>query len=253
MPGHRFFSSFQTTDQKVILKDADECQHLIKVLRLKKGDDLELINGQGGLARAVVDDVAKASVAMSLREVVFVPRALRPRITLACAIPKRSKFETIIEKATELGVDRIIPLVTERTEFVADGEKIEKKTERFERVAMNAAKQCKRIWFPEISPPVALTQALKQCATPDTGLFIPWLEGDRVSLREAFTRKLEAKEFVFFIGPEGDFTPEEVKQALKAGALAVSLGENVLKVDTAAMAVVAFAVQMLGNKGAHVR
>ena len=163
------------------------------------------------------------------------------RITLACAMPKKAKFETIIEKCTELGVDRIVPLATERTEFVVEGERADKKNERFFRVAMNAAKQCKRLWFPEISAPVTFVQAVKELSQPGAGLFIPWLEGDRMSLSQALAARRDVMELVFFIGPEGDFTPEEVQLALKAGALPVSLGENVLKVDTAAMAVVAFA------------
>lgn len=241
MPGHRFFTPFQKTDIKVILEDGDEFRHLSKVLRLKKGDDVELINGQGGLVCGIVEEIRKASAVIVLHKTSFVPQYTGVKITLACAIPKRAKFETIIEKCTELGVDRIVPLITERTEFLLDGERADKKIERFERVAMNAAKQCKRLWFPEINAPVLFITALKGLATPYAGLFISWLEGERISLGKALAQKAGMKEFVFFIGPEGDFTAEEVRLALKAGALPVSLGETVLKVDTAAMAVVAFA------------
>ena len=249
MPGHRFFTPFQKTDQKILLKDADEFAHLAKVLRLKKGDEVELINGQGGLAVGIVEEVGKASAVITPWKFFDIPFSPGPRVTLACAIPKRSKFETIIEKCTELGVDRIVPLITERTEFVTDGERVEKKSERFSRVAMNAAKQCKRLWFPEIVAPLAFAQAVKGASGVDTALFIPWLEGDRVPLRQALEQRLRAKEYVFFIGPEGDFTSDEVQLAFKAGALPVSLGQNVLKVDTAAMAVVAFAC--LATRQAH--
>ena len=244
MPGHRFFVPFQKTDQKVILNDADEFQHLVKVLRLRKGDEIELINGQGGLASGVIHDIAKTSALIVLREVSWMRASSDPRITLACAIPKKSKFETIIEKCTELGVDRIVPLITERTEFMGEGERVEKKTERFARVALNAAKQCKRLWFPVIDAPMPFARAVEELSSVEAALFIPWLEGERLSLREAMARSLgrtDVKDIVFFIGPEGDFTPEEVKLALQANAVPVSLGENVLKVDTAAMAVVAFA------------
>ena len=241
MSGHRFFTPFQRTDQKVILKDADEFKHLTKVLRLKKGDDVELINGQGGLARGIIEEIKKDSVVIGLHEVSFIPQRAGVVITLACAIPKRAKFETIIEKCTELGVDRIIPLITERTEFLLEGERADKRTERFRRVAVNAAKQCKRSWFPDITAPVLFKQAIEALSGQDVAFFIPWLEGERFPLSQALAQRSQMKGFVFFIGPEGDFTPEEVQLALKAGALPVSLGENVLKVDTAAMAVVAFA------------
>ncbi len=241
MPGHRFFTSFQKTDQKAVLEDPDEFQHLSRVLRLKEGAGIELINGQGCLARGVVGELKRSSAVIVLQEVTFVPRISGVRITLACAIPKRSKFEVIIEKCTELGVDRIVPLITERTEFLLDGERADKKGERFGRVAMNAAKQCKRLWFPEIAAPVLFAQAVQGLSVAGAALYIQWLEGDRVPLGQAFAQKVHAKDLVFFIGPEGDFTPDEVGAALKAGAVPVSLGENVLKVDTAAMAVVAFA------------
>jgi 16S rRNA (uracil1498-N3)-methyltransferase len=230
MPGHRFFIPFQKTDQKIILEDADEFRHLSKVLRLKKGDEVELINGQGSLARGIVEEIKKASAVIFLQEVSFIPQRPGVKITLACAIPKRAKFEAIIEKCTELGVDRIVPLITERTEFLLDGERAEKRSERFARVAMNAAKQCKRLWFPEISEPTSFMRAVKNLSGPHAGL-----------LDQALMRQAGMKECVFFIGPEGDFTPQEIQLALKAGALPVSLGETVLKVDTAAMAVVAFA------------
>ena len=242
MPGHRFYTSFQTTDQNIILKDADEFQHLTKVLRLRKGDDVELINGRVALAKGVVNEVGKTTVNIALHDISFAPLSTHVTITLACAIPKKSKFETIIEKCTELGVDRIVPLITERTEFIGDEDRSEKKRERFERVAVNAAKQCKRLWFPEIFAPVPFTQALTELSRPDTGIFIPWLEGDRITLMKALASREQAKEWIFFIGPEGDFTPDEVQMALKVGALPVSLGQNVLKVDTAAMAVIAYAV-----------
>jgi 16S rRNA (uracil1498-N3)-methyltransferase len=241
MPGHCFFTPFHKTDQKVTLDDQDEFQHLSKVLRLKEGAPIELINGEGYLARGVVQELKKSSAVIVLHEVSFISRISGVRITLACAIPKKAKFETIIEKCTELGVDRIVPLITERTEFVLDGEKADKKGERFGRVAMNAAKQCKRLWFPEISAPTLFAQALKGLSVGGAGLFIPWLEGERISLGQALAQKAQAKDLVFFIGPEGDFTADEIQLAREAGAVPVSLGENVLKVDTAAMAVVAFA------------
>ena len=244
MSGHRFFTPFQKTDQKAILEDADEFQHLSKVLRLKKSDEVELINGQGGLARGVIEEIKKASAVINLREVVFSPSPSKVKVTLACAIPKRAKFETIIEKCTELGVDRIVPLITERTEFILDGKKAVKKTERFGRVAMNAAKQCKRLWFPEISAPVLFVEEVKEASSRDAGLLIPWLDGERIPLIKALAAKAGAAELVFFIGPEGDFTPDEVRTAIEAGAIPVSLGENILKVDTAAMAVVALLTLM---------
>ena len=244
MPGHRFFTPFQDTDKKIIVKDPDEFQHLAAVLRLKVGDPLEIVNGRGWLACGIIEEISRSSAVISVREMSFVPRAPGPVLTLACAIPKKAKFETVIEKCTELGVDRIVPLITERTAFSLDGERAEKRAVRFFRVVVNAAKQCKRLWFPEIRAALPFETAIQELAVPEAVLFIPWLEGERMPLSQALAAKAGMKHAIFFIGPEGDFTPDEVKLAMDAGAVPVSLGKNVLKVDTAAIAVVACAVLM---------
>ena len=241
MPGHRFFTLFDEKDKEILLKDADEFQHLSKVLRLKEGDAVEIVNGMGCVAQGVILEVSRAFARIGSKDVISTRPSL-PRITLACAVPKKSKFETIIEKTTELGVDRIVPLLTARTEFALEGERCGKKAERYRRVVMNAAKQCKRLWFPDVTAPMTFNAALKDLSASRAKLFIPWLEGERMSLPAAMAQVSGAQEIVFFIGPEGDFTPEEVDKAVAAGAMPVSLGPNVLKVDTAAMAVVAAAM-----------
>ena len=242
MSAGRFFHPFSGNDTRILLDDPDEFAHLTRVLRSKAGDSIELVNGQGGLAQGVLQEVSRIAAWIDIISVMVVPRDHDPRITLACAIPKRAKFETIIEKCTELGVDRIIPMVTARTENDAHGEKADHKLARYQRVALNAAKQCKRLWFPEITLPVSFPQTLAMTAVPGKFLFFPWLEGERLSLDMALAVRREAGDLVFFIGPEGDFTPEEAAEAVGAGAVPVTLGKNVLKVDTAAIAVVSFAI-----------
>ena len=106
----RFFSSFEETDQKILLEDPDEFQHFARVLRLKRGDAVELVNGHGALVTGVVDQIGSSSAVITCREILVIPPADTTRLTIACAIPKRAKFESIIEKCTELGVTRIIPL-----------------------------------------------------------------------------------------------------------------------------------------------
>ncbi len=251
MPGHRFFSPFNSNDPEIFIRDQEELAHLSKVLRLKAGDPLEVVNGQGSLVSGQLLSVDRSSAVVAVSRTVFVPQPSSCVITLACAIPKKSKFEMIIEKCTELGVDNIVPLVTARTEGFSGSARIEKKSERLSRVVMNAAKQSRRLWFPVISQPLNFEEALKGFSKPDVGLFIPWLEGDRVPLPLAI-RRCAAKELVFLIGPEGDFTPDEVGLAVKAGAVPVSLGANVLKVDTAAILVVGYASQIRLERGAGV-
>lgn len=237
----RFFEpSLSQGQEHISIEDAEEFHHLVHVLRLKPNDTFELGNGKGLVAVAKVTGISHHSL-----EVRILSESLFPlptyKVTLACAIPKKAKFESIIEKATELGVDEIIPLVTDRTEAIGKSSEWAKKDERFLKAAIEAAKQCRRPWLPLIRPVMRFSKALEALGRlQDTLIFIPWLEGARPLLGDAL-KTSKGKNLVFLIGPEGDFTPEEVALAKAKGAVPISLGENVLKVDTAAFYVTALA------------
>lgn len=231
-----FLSDIPCAGQDALFTDPDELHHALHVLRLKEGADIEFIDGKGTLAKGVVKQVSPRQIVVRLIERTSVPPRQKGRITLACAIPRKAKFETILEKVTELGVDEIIPMVTERTEVrpVRAGEK----KDRFEKILLNASKQCKRLSFPVLHPVSVFDDVIRDFLSPDVTCLFPWLEGERLSLKEAFKKAPEGGHFLVFIGPEGDFSPREADLALGKGAIPVTLGDNTLKVDTAAMAVV---------------
>jgi 16S rRNA (uracil1498-N3)-methyltransferase len=237
----RFFEPALITGQEHLsIQDKEEFHHLVHVLRLKPHDTFELGNGKGLVARVEITAISGHALEVKVLSSVSFPIPQR-KVILACAIPKKAKFETIIEKATELGIDEIIPLVTQRTEAAGKASEWEKKNERFIKTAIEAMKQCRRPWLPEIKPIMRFEKALEMiAASPDKVMFIPWLEGERKLLSDAL-KTAGAGNIVFFIGPEGDFTPDEVKLAKAKGALPVSLGENILKVDTAAFYVTTLA------------
>lgn len=165
-----------------------------------------------------------------------------PVIVLACAIPEKSKFELIIEKATELGVDEIIPLKTKRTEMKLKGDRLRRTVARYQDVAVNAAKRSQRSRVPVIHPIADLASVLK-FFPEETTLFIPSLPegGERKNILEAFKAVPSPSRVAFLIGPEGDFTPQEYELARAHGCIGVSLGKTVLKVETAALVTVACA------------
>ncbi|MDD3374970.1 MAG: RsmE family RNA methyltransferase [Candidatus Omnitrophica bacterium] len=241
MSQHRFYCSHLTKNQKnITLLNKDEIHHLIDVLRLKKGANITLFNGQGTEASGEILKISKESIEVKILSK-KTEQAQKTCIVLACAIPKKSKFETIIEKCTELGVDEIIPLKTKRTEIKLSDEKSEKKLKRFQSVCINASKQSKRNILPKIHRISTLNDALKHLEENCIG-FIGSLGGKRQELRNAITKDLKLKKkIVFFIGPEGDFTPDEIALAIKSHCIPISLGKTTLKVDTAAIGVVAFA------------
>ena len=239
---HRFYSpDTDLTNPSVTLTDPKEIHHLKNVLRLKSGDTVALFNGKGEEAQAVILSVGKNAVELKILEL-FASKEQTLTITLACAIPKKARFETIIEKTTELGVDEIIPLITERTEVRIPKEKADKKSARYQTIAINAAKQSGRIAIPRVHPPLSFKEAVDSFATPETLCVIPCLSEKNLSLISVLQKQgKKPQRILFLIGPEGDFSKEEVAYAVKKNCLPVSLGQNVLKVDTAAISVVAFA------------
>ena len=222
------------------IESTEEFHHLAHVLRLKPGDRAEFVNGRGLLIVGEIVSISGKRADVKALEKRSVPPAA-PRVILACAVPKRAKFEDIIDKCTQLGVDEIIPMMTERTEVIIREKDADSKCARFDKVAVAAVKQSKRLWAPIIRRPCAFKDVLQRISS-ETYLLIPWLEGDRIPLTAALSSAGSPQEVLFLIGPEGDFTAKEVELARSRGAVPVSLGENVLRVDTAAELVVGAAV-----------
>lgn len=213
--------------------------HIRDVLRLKEGDPISVFNRKGEEAAGKIRECSSRRISVEIHAVSKVEKQA-PEIVLACAIPKKSKFELIIEKATELGVDEIIPLQTQRTEINLKGDRLRAKCARYHTVAVNAAKQSRRSHVPILHPVMDFSSAIK-FSLKDSVVFIPSLEGDRTPVLAALARQPSPARAAFFIGPEGDFTPEEYAEARASGCIPVSLGPHILKVDTAAVAAVACA------------
>jgi 16S rRNA (uracil1498-N3)-methyltransferase len=246
---HRTYAeNTDLTSDQISITNHEEIHHLRDVLRINIGDQITIFNGNGEEADAEI---------LSIQKDIIRTRSLTYRRTntstrhviLACAIPKRSKFELIVEKATELGVDEIIPLNTERTEFHFTNDRADRKHERYRAVAISAAKQCQRLTVPNIHP-ITSFQDVFDLAGPATTIFIPCLIGDRQSFCQAITQSAKSN-MIFLIGPEGDFSNNEVEYAISKKAIPVSLGNNVLRVETAAISVLAFTQLFCHNQAPH--
>lgn len=238
MPMRRFYCPHLHLDSsEIIIDDLNERHHLLDVLRFQVGQELVLFNGQGLEAQGEIMAITASNIQVRLVSCQEILRG-HPPIILACAVPKRSKFEIIVEKATEMGVDEIIPLHTERTEVVWPAARMKKKRERYTQVAMSAAKQSQRTRLPVIHAMMSFKQALEDAKGRST-ILIPSLSGEPQPLLPVLTSIDAEQSISLFIGPEGDFTPQEYAAAQKAGAQAVSLGPTVLRVETAALCVLA--------------
>lgn len=221
--------------EKMIKIIGSDVNHAKNVLRIKPGEKILISDGCGRdfLCRTVcVEDeqiLAKAETEEESRE-------LSSRITLYQGLPKNDKMEMIIQKAVELGVWRIIPVMTKYTVVKLDKKKEEGKRKRWQMIAESAAKQSQRSIIPEILPVTALKEALSQRSSYDLFLF-----ADEHEERMGETAKILEKignhqEIALLIGPEGGFSQEEVLAAKEAGLTSVSLGRRILRTETAGLA-----------------
>ena len=214
-----------------MLLDEAEGRHAVEVLRLKQGDVLAVFDGAGRVASARLMVAGKRRVEAEIQGVTSAAAPLG-KTTLVQALPKGKLFEWILEKAVELGVSRVVPLLTERTVVHIEGPERERKREKWERVVIEACKQCGQNWMPEISLPVTLPVFLKEPPAPAS--IVASLHPGALKIKDTLPPNLSADALVF-VGPEGDFTSQEMERIVAWGARPVTLGDIVLRVETAAM------------------
>lgn len=230
---HRFYvPPGQSRGDTLALEDR-EAHHALQVLRLRPGDPVTVLDGEGAIYSCEIVTSSKSSVQVRVIEKHITP-AVPWRITLFQAIPKGKIFEDIVEKATELGTYRIVPITSQRV--VSTFENPERKLERWRLASIEAIKQCGLPWLPQIELPKAIGEAsherfdlsLVGSLQPDSRHPRHWLES--VELKRSTPVNI-----AIWIGPEGDFTSEEVSLLEKASARPISLGANVLRCETAAI------------------
>jgi 16S rRNA (uracil1498-N3)-methyltransferase len=219
-----FYQETIDPDQTIIDLDGDTSRHVISVLRMKLGDQLHLTDGKGLLLTAEIMEEFKKKCSVRVTGSRFIDP--RPRkVTIALSLLKNNhRFEWFLEKATELGVAEIIPLLSERTErqhFRAD---------RMKSMLVSAMLQSQQAWLPVLQEPVAVETLIRQ--SPQQQKFIAHcIDGEKKNLGDLVDASLASQ--LILIGPEGDFTPAEIDLALLQGFVAVTLGDTRLRTETA--------------------
>lgn len=249
---HRFFLPPENCRSQILRLEEREAHHALRVLRLQRGDLLTVLDGAGRALLCAVADAAKNSLTVAVREVTNTPAPPCP-LTLFVAVPKGKIIEDIIQKAVELGVQHIVPLLTERVITQLDPAAAESRRDKWQQVAIEAIKQCGAAWLPQIAAPVSLSHYLRHPESFDLSL-VGSLQPERHHPRqylEAFQQgqRLPPQTVGIWIGPEGDFTLEELHAIEAAGAKPITLGRLVLRVETAALYCLSFLNYELNSRG----
>ncbi|MFH1654502.1 MAG: RsmE family RNA methyltransferase [Pseudomonadota bacterium] len=244
----QFFIGENISEGTEIILKGPEAHHIINVLRLKTGDWIALSDGKGRSYNSRIMDVRRKELTVTIEDE-------RPTIdtsnlpTLAIAITKHDKLELIIQKAVELGTPKIVTFKSERTVPKFSQSATSKKLERWNSIALSAAIQSGLPLKPVVYPPIEFHHLCEQLGSYHSK-FIFWEGETENTLDRAFTK--DTAKPLIIIGPEGGFAQDEVKMARSQGAISVSLGPQILRVETAAIAAITLCQYKLGNlnKGA---
>jgi 16S rRNA (uracil1498-N3)-methyltransferase len=235
---HRFYLPPNQCAGNALVLRGREAHHGLHVLRLGKGDTAVVLDGAGQELLCEVTNVAREAISLSIQQRSSIP-PLPYQLTLAQGIPKGKLFDSIIQKTTELGVHRIVPLLCERVIRRLNEESADKMLDHWRLVAIEAIKQCGSTWLPRIEMPVAPLAFVSNYGTFDLSLVASLQPGSRHP-RACFTAFREQhgqmpRSLCVWVGPEGDFTAAEIQAAQSAGALPITLGRLVLRSETAAV------------------
>jgi len=235
---HRFYVPPRECGEGTITLRDREAHHALHVLRLRSGDGAVVLDGVGNEYHCEASNPARKTLDLAVRQKSSKPRP-GCQVTLVQAVPKGKIFDSIVQKATELGVARLVPLLTERVVRQFDDEKSDSKAEHWRSIAIESIKQCGSLWLPRIEAPVSVTDFLKRHEEFDLSL-IASFEADSRHPGEWFrafrerTGKKNPESICVWVGPEGDFASTELSAVKSAGAFPITLGPLVLRSETAA-------------------
>lgn len=229
------------------ITDEEDIKHITKVLRLREGDLIEVVDGLQEEYRVKISAISKQALEIVPEEKIEQKRELRVHLSVYQGVPKGQKMELIVQKLTEIGISAIYPVHFERCVSQMKEEKEEKKLKRYEKIAYEAAKQSKRTRIPTVHPVLDREELFAELEKNDCNLI--FYEGEtKRTLKSFFDHFAVAsvQRMGIIIGPEGGLTKEEVESCVSCGCHAVSLGERILRTETAAVvagAIVAYELE----------
>ena len=227
----RFFVNKSNIEENKIIIDGVDAHHIARSLRMAEGEEVVVCDGEGAEYRCTLSRIRDEECECQVIEALKSNTESPVRITLCMAYPKGDKLETVIQKAVELGCDRIIPFESSRCIKRPKAEKAEKQTARLQRIAEEAAKQCGRARIPEVLSPLSFKQMLQIASQSELSLLCYENEDGR-SIKDELSGT-DKKSISIIVGAEGGFAREEADMAVEAGCVSVTLGNRILRCETA--------------------
>ncbi|AJA48378.1 ribosomal RNA small subunit methyltransferase E [Clostridium pasteurianum DSM 525 = ATCC 6013] len=250
---HKFFVPENNMDGKIATITGDDVKHIYKVLRLKAGDKININNYKGKEFVAEIRSIDKAAVICNIIEEVNADNESSIKIHLYQALPKASKMELIIQKATELGVISIIPVITKRVVVKNEfGES--KKIDRWNKIALEACKQSKRTLIPKVKNTIDFNEFLEEVKEFDL-IVVPYENEKNHGIKNMISniRDRYITNVAIMVGPEGGFEDEEIKRLEEVGAYIVTLGPRILRTETAGFVCSSLIMYELGDIGGEIQ
>jgi len=247
----RFFVDEILGPQGSVAITGAEAKHIATVLRMGPGDHIVLLDKVGNRFLAVIKELSRRHVLVNLESSVPAPDPSPVRITLCQALLKSNPMDFLVEKTSELGVNRILPYIADRTVVKVDGEKAHGKARHWQEIAQSAAKQSDRAVPAEIGPLHSFDEMLAGLSDDSVLKILLWEQEERRGLKDLLRSSSPAPEVFAMVGPEGGFTEREVKKAGEAGFLPVSLGRRILRAETAAITLVTILQYEWGDLSLH--
>jgi 16S rRNA (uracil1498-N3)-methyltransferase len=242
---NRFYHSKPININETIVMDEFAAHHALKVMRLKNNDQLILFNGDGSDYTGYVIRITKRQVEVSIKSKKSIENESNIRVTLLQSLTSSEKMDLIIQKTTELGITEIQPIVCERSIVKIKNEKIEKKILHWRQVSIAACEQCGRAEIPIIHKPVNIIKYLDKVEESDKGTKII-LSPQAAESLDSNIHKTK-KDIKVLIGPEGDFTEEELDYSIQKGFLPIKIGPRILRTETAPICILSILQYKYGD------
>ena len=248
---YHFFVEPETVGEKEIVITNGDVNHIRNVLRMRPGEQIRISDGQGRDYLCEIRQIGAEAVTAGILETETVETELPARVILFQGLPKSDKMELIIQKCVELGVAKVVPVVTARTIVKLDPKKEERRRERWQAIAESAAKQSGRSIIPEVAPVLRWEEALSQAAACDLPLIPYELEEGMRGTAMAMQELRPGITVAVMIGPEGGFEAKEIGEAVACGLRPVSLGRRILRTETAGLMILSVIGYLLESRAAE--